>query len=303
MTYGIIGTGAVGGYFGAKLAKNGCDVHFLLHRDYDVVASQGLQVQSCNGDFLLKPVQAYASAGDMPKCDVVLVALKSVNEHLLRTLLPPLLKSDTLVVLVQNGIGLEEDVQQWFPGTSLAAGLAFICASKTQPGVVRHECYGSINIGNYSCPDPQRIEQLVADLCAADVEAHVVDYHLARWRKAVWNMPFNGLTVVMNAQTDQLLLNPATEQLVRDLMLEIVGAARHLGVTALDEAFAEKMIEMTRAMVPYWPSMKLDYDFHRPMEIHYLYTRPLQMARNAGRPMPKLEMLEAQLRFLEQNHR
>lgn len=301
LIYGVVGTGAVGGYFGSKLAHAGCDVHFLLHSDYEHVCSHGLQVFSCNGDYLLSPVQAYRLTADIPKCDVVLVALKSVNETLLQTLLPPLLKPDTLVVLVQNGIGLEADVQQWFPDVHLAAGIAFICSSKTQPGVVHHDAYGSINIGNYSCPNQQRIDRLVADFREAGVEAHSVEYAEARWKKAVWNMPFNGLTVVLNTQTNKLLENPDTERLVREMMIEVIGAAQHLGVQNLGEDFADKMMDMTRVMVPYSPSMKLDYDFHRPMEIHYLYTRPLQIARAAGFPMLRLETLEAQLRFLEQH--
>ena len=81
--------------------------------------------------------------------------------------------------------------------------------------------------------------------------------------------------------------------------MEVVNAAQHLGVKNVDAAYADKMIAMTDAMIPYSPSMRLDYDFHRPMEIYYLYSRPLQMARKAGCPMPKLEMLEAELRFLE----
>ena len=81
-------------------------------------------------------------------------------------------------------------------------------------------------------------------------------------------------------------------------MMEVIGAARHLGVTGLDEIFADKMIQMTDEMTPYSPSMKLDYDFHRPMEIKYIYSRPIQIARDAGFPMPKLEMLEAELHFL-----
>jgi 2-dehydropantoate 2-reductase len=95
-----------------------------------------------------------------------------------------------------------------------------------------------------------------------------------------------------------LLKQPATRQLIRDLMMEVIEAAHHLGVTGLDEAFADKMIQMTDEMTPYSPSMKLDFDFHRPMEIYYLYTRPIQIAREAGFSMPKLEMLEAELRFL-----
>ncbi|MBQ7570678.1 MAG: 2-dehydropantoate 2-reductase, partial [Bacteroidaceae bacterium] len=76
-------------------------------------------------------------------------------------------------------------------------------------------------------------------------------------------------------------------------------ATEALGVEGVDERFAQKMMQMTDDMVPYSPSMRLDWDYHRPMEIHYLYTRPLQLAREAGRPMPRLEMLEAQLRFME----
>ncbi len=298
MRYGVIGTGAIGGYYGARLTRSGQEVHFLLHKDYDYVKEHGLQVDSCNGSFHLDEPHVYRQTGDMPQCDVVLVCLKSVNNHLLRELLPPLLQPSTLVVLIQNGIGVEQDVEQMFPGLRLAAGLAFICSAKTEPGRIDHQCYGQINLGNYSCDDPALVEQVVADFNAAGVKAGLVEYQEARWKKAVWNMPFNGMTVALNTQTNLLLQHEATRQLIREQMLEVIGAAQHLGVKNIDASFAEKMIKMTDEMTPYSPSMKLDFDFHRPMEIHYLYTRPLQIAREAGFRMPKLEMLEAELRFL-----
>ena len=111
-------------------------------------------------------------------------------------------------------------------------------------------------------------------------------------------MPFNGMTVALDTSTDRLLNTPATRQLIYDQMMEVVNAARHLGVQNIDEAFAQKMIETTKVMTPYSPSMKLDFDYHRPMEIYYLYTRPIEEARKVGFAMPKLEMLEAQLKFL-----
>ena len=299
MTYGIIGVGGVGGYYGGNLARIGKDVYFLFHSDYDYVKKHGLKVDSCDGNFVLPEVNAYSSPDDMPKCDVVLVALKTVNEQLLKTLLPPLTDERTLVVLIQNGVGVEEDVQKMFPNLQLAAGLAFICSAKAGPGHINHQCYGSINIGNYSSRDKQKVHELIADLQQAGIQAAEVEYHEARWKKAVWNMPFNGLTVALNTQTDKLLANPATEALVRDMMMEVVGAARALGVNNVDEAFVEKMIAMTKVMTPYSPSMKLDYDFHRPMEIHYIYSRPIQIAADAGFRMPKLQMLEQQLVFLE----
>ena len=301
MKYGIIGTGAIGGFYGGKLAKEGQEVHFLLHKDYEYVKQNGLQVDSCDGSFHLDGVNAYNDTTAMPPCDVVLVCLKSINNGMLKTLLPPLLHQRTLVVLIQNGIGVEEDVQRDFPGVQLAAGLAFICSAKTEPGRVNHQCYGSINLANYSCRDEALMAAVVAEFREAGIETGFVEYHEARWKKAVWNMPFNGMTVALHAQTDELLKHPETRQLIRDQMMEVVGASRALGVNGVDEAFVEKMIRMTDEMTPYSPSMRLDYDFHRPMEIHYLYTRPIEIARQAGYRMPKLEMLEAELKFLEKN--
>ncbi|MBO4593151.1 MAG: putative 2-dehydropantoate 2-reductase [Bacteroidaceae bacterium] len=301
MVYAVIGTGAVGGYYGAKLAHSGQEVHFLLHSDYEYVHRHGLQVRSCDGSFHLLQPHVYNDPALMPQCDVVLVALKSVNNGLIPSLLAPLLKPDTLVVLIQNGLGLEADLQQQMPSLHLAAGLAFICSAKTEPGIVNHQCYGYINIGNYSCHEQERVEQVVSDFRAAGVDAHSVEYHEARWKKAVWNMPFNGMTVVLNTRTDLLLSNPYTKQLIYEQMLEVIRAARACGVENIDETFADKMIYNTENMTPYSPSMKLDYDFGRPMEIDYLYTRPLRMARAANCPMPYLEMLEAELRFLEAN--
>jgi 2-dehydropantoate 2-reductase len=301
MKYGIIGTGAIGGFYGGKLAKAGQEVHFLLHKDYEYVKQNGLQVDSCDGSFHLDGVNAYNDTTAMPPCDVVLVCLKSINNGMLKTLLPPLLHQRTLVVLIQNGIGVEEDVQRDFPGVQLAAGLAFICSAKTEPGRVNHQCYGSINLANYSCRDEALMAAVVAEFREAGIETGFVEYHEARWKKAVWNMPFNGMTVALHAQTDELLKHPATRQLIREQMMEVVGAARALGVNGVDEAFVDKMIQMTDEMTPYSPSMRLDYDFHRRMEIYYLYTRPIETARKAGFRMSKLEMLEAELKFLEKN--
>ena len=297
MRYAVVGAGAIGGYYGAKLAYSGQEVHFLLHSDYQYVKERGFQVDSCDGSFHLPQVNVYQHAEDMPQCDVVIVGLKTINNHLLPQLLPPLLHQRTAVVLIQNGIGVEADVQQMFPDVQLIAGLAFICSAKTEPGRVNHQCYGSINLGNYSCRDEALFAQILADFNAAGVTAASVPYAEARWKKAVWNMPFNGMTVALDTQTNLLLKNPATRALIREQMMEVIGAAQALGVSALTEEFADKMISMTDAMTPYSPSMKLDYDFHRPMEIYYLYTRPIELAAEAGFAMPRLKMLEAELRF------
>ena len=298
MKYAIIGTGAIGGFYGARLDKAGFEVHFLLHTDYQYVVDHGLTIDSCDGNFTLPSPKVYDSTSDMPQCDVVIVALKTTQNHLLPSLLPPLLKPDTIILLIQNGIGVEADVQQLFPSQPIAAGMAFICSAKAGPGHINHQFYGNINIGNYSCHNPQRYNQMLADFRAAGIGAADVEYLEARWKKAVWNMPFNGMTVALNTTTNRLLSCESTHRLIYDQMLEVIGAAQALGVKNLDSRFADKMIANTIKMPPYSPSMKLDFDFHRPMEINYLYTRPIAEARAAGFAMPKLEMLEAELQFI-----
>lgn len=298
MTYSIVGMGAIGGFYGGRLAHAGRTVRFLSHSDYEFVLQHGLQVDSCDGSFHLDHIDAYRSTKDMPMSDVIIVGLKSVKNHdVLPELLRPIVNDDTVVILIQNGIGLEEDLQRLYPKLRIIAGLAFICSAKTAPGHINHQCYGSINLGNYSCPD-DLFHTILADLQDAGLQAAEVPYLEARWKKAVWNMPFNGMTVALNTSTDKLLKNPSTRQLIYDQMMEVIGAANALGGDTLTSEFADKMMQMTDEMVPYSPSMKLDYDFHRPMEIEYLYTRPIAEARKVGFEMPKLAMLEAELRFI-----
>lgn len=298
MNYAVIGAGGVGGYYGGRLANAWRDVCFLLHSDYEYVCKHGLRVDSCRGDFVLNPVRAYCAPEDLTVCDVVLVALKTVNNGLLPSLLKHVAGPDTLVVLIQNGIGMEDDLQEAMPGLQIAAATAFICSAKTGPGHISHMDYGTLTVANYSCRDQARFEALVQDFKESGVETFVAEYKLARWRKAVWNMPFNGMTVALDTSTDALLSNPATRALIYEQMQEVIDAAAACGVTGLEPSFADKMMANTDKMTPYKPSMKLDYDCGRPMEIEYLYSRPLALAAAAGCPMPRLQMLEAQLRFL-----
>lgn len=301
IVYGVIGTGAIGGYYGARLVCAGEDVHFLLHSDYEYVKEHGLKVCSVRGDFELPRVNAYRSTADMPACDVVLVCLKSTSNGLLRELLPPLLHKDTIVLMIQNGLGLEADLQEVFPELQIAGGLAFICSNKTGSGEIAHLDYGGLNIGSYSCRDLSRLEEVAAVFNRADIQAKVLDLELARWMKLVWNVPYNGLTVVLNTTTDHLMAHPVSEGLIRDLMLEVIRGANQVGKGrfTIGEEYADKMLEMTRTMTPYSPSMKLDYDNHRPLEISYIYTRPVHEAAEAGFVMQKVHMLQQQLCFLD----
>jgi len=301
LKYGVVGTGAIGGYYGGLLARSGKEVHFVFHSDYEYVKNNGLQVNSVKGDFHLSVVNAYNKVDDMPKCDVVLVCLKTTNNGMLKKLLPPLLHQKTLVVLIQNGLGMEADLQADFPNLRIAGAMAFICSNKTKPGIIEHMDYGKLTIGPYSCNDDGILQQIYMDFSKAGIEVELVDLQTARWKKLVWNIPFNGMTVILNTTTDKLMHNKYTSPLIYDIMLEVIGAANHVGCE-IDTSFADAMMDMTRHMTPYAPSMKLDYDHRRLLEIFFIYTRPIEEAEKGGYRMSRVSVLEKQLRFIESQY-
>lgn len=300
MRYAIIGVGALGGYFGGKLARNGADVHFLFHNDFDYVVKNGLTVDSINGNFHINGSQlnAYSSPLDMPKCDIILVCLKTTSNSKLKSLLSPILKSDSTVILVQNGLGMEEDLSIELPGTYIGGAMAFICSSKIGPGHISHADYGELTIGNHIGVEQSTLEQICSDLKAAGVASRISDdLNDSRWRKLVWNIPYNGTTVIMNAGTDQLMSKPSTREMITDLMHEVIDAGNATGAH-IPDTFAQNMLDNTDKMIPYKPSMKLDYDFGRPLEIEYIYSNPIKIAANHGFDMTKTRVIEQQLRFI-----
>jgi 2-dehydropantoate 2-reductase len=299
--YGVIGTGALGGFYGGMLARARQEVHFLFRSDFEHVRQNGLQVDSVNGDFHLREVKAYPATLKMPVCDVILVCLKTTGNHHLPQLIKPLLHSQSVVILLQNGLGLEDNLSAQLPGVQIAGGLAFICSNKVGQGHIRHLDYGKLIIGSYNVSNPEILTQVVLDFQLAGIHAELShDLRFARWQKLVWNIPFNGMTVVLNTTTDRLMANESTRELSRELMLEVIHGANQCGVS-LKESLAQQMIDMTIKMNPYAPSMKLDYDFRRPMEIEYIYSNPIQTTRDAGFEMHKVAMLEKQLRFIQEN--
>lgn len=297
MKYAIIGSGAIGIYYGGLLAKAGHEVHFLLHSDYEHVKYHGLQVDSCDGSYCLPKVNAHNTTATMPVCDVVIVALKTTANHLLPQMLQPVTGGDTLVLLIQNGIGVEADLQEAMPDLQIAAGVSYICTLKVAPGRIHHMGLGRMSVASYSCRTPERLSAMVEEMVSAGLRVKVAPSYLdMRWQKAVWNMTFNGMTVACNAPSaPSLLQNDETRRAVRGMMSEIVTVANACGASGVGEDYAEKMMDMTAKMPPFASSMKFDFDHHKPMELHYLYENPIAEAHRHGCQMPLIEKLAAKL--------
>jgi 2-dehydropantoate 2-reductase len=303
-SYAIIGAGAVGGFYGGRLQRAGLDVHFLLHSDYEHVCAHGLFIESKDGDFALPSVQVYRDAQAMPRCDVVAVTLKATQNHILPDILPHVLKDDGVVVLMQNGLGVEDDVARIVGPLRVMAGLCFLCSNKVGPGRIQHLDYGTVCFADYAADGAprgvtERMRQIAADFQRAGITVELdEDLLTARWKKLVWNIPFNGLSVVLNATTTEMMADPDARALAEALMREVVADAAACG-RQIGKEFVQKMLAYTAKMIPYRTSMKIDYDERRPMEVEAIYGNPLRAAKRAGADSPRLEALYRQLKFMD----
>lgn len=307
-SYAIVGTGALGGYYGGCLQKVGLDVHFLLHSDYDRVLQHGLIVESKNGDFTLPQVQAYDDVEKMPACDVVIVALKTTQNHLLPKLLPSSVKDNGVVLVLQNGLGVEEEVARIVGADRVMGGLCFLCSNKVGPGHIRHLDYGEIKLGEYTenyqaVGITERMRQIAGDLELAGIPIELAeDLLLARWQKLVWNIPYNGLSVVLDARTDELMADMHSRSLVEELMREVAAGAKSCDRT-ISSNFIELMLDHTVQMKPYRTSMKIDYDEKRPLEIETMFGNPLRCGQRRGANLPRIAWIYHQLKFLDARNR
>ena len=309
MRYAVIGTGAIGGFYGAKLQRSGMEVHFLLHKDYPHVRRHGLKIYSKDGDFHLDTVHAHGDPATIPVCDVVLIALKTTQNYQLKNLLPPWIADHGILLTLQNGLGVEPQLAQLVsPGRVILGGLCFICSHQGAPGEIHHQDYGSLTIGAYGDGyRPQGITPLLETMAhhwrQADVETFLTpDLSHARWKKLLWNVPFNGLSVVLSATTTEMVTNPQIRTLARDLMEEVRQAAASQGVT-IPTADLEQMLRSTAAMAPYVTSMKRDYDRKLPLELEAILGYPLSVARRKGVALPRMTMLHQLLQHLDQHNR
>lgn len=297
----VIGAGAVGGYYGARLAQHGYDVHFLLRSDYESVRQNGWTIQSRDGDFSLAPdqVHVYRDPRDMPQADLVLIALKATANDHYEELIRPLLKEDTVLLTLQNGLGNEDRLADLFGAHRIVGGLAFVCLNRVSPGHIAHTDHGMIRLGEFRGGPSPRVQRLAELFAASQIPCRILDSLLyGRWEKLLWNIPFNGLGAALDLATDALIATPAGEALVRSIMQEVSAAAAAYGVIFPPDLI-DRQIQNTRTMGPYKSSMQIDRETGRALEVDAILGRPLAAAQAASVPTSRLEMLDRLLRLID----
>jgi 2-dehydropantoate 2-reductase len=309
-SFAVLGTGAIGGYCAVRLAKVGFPVHCLLRRDFAFVKEHGISVVSTEENIRVK-VNAYDKVADMPACDVVLVALKTTQNHLLKEMLPPIMHAGTVVVMLQNGIGMEQQLAEWINPQKIIGGICNLKVSKESPGIIRHFGQNFMQLAQYYPDETQHgIPEIVKELCQnfqqSGIQCTARD-HLStlRWEKLASNIPLSGLSTVLNASIQELVMNPDSFSLLCAMTQEVMAAAEQCGASLSPDFFQFRLniLKSFIGLEKSYSSMKEDFDAQRPLELNAIYENAIHIAKQHNHLMPLTEMLYQQLRYLEEKNR
>ena len=296
MKIGIIGSGAIGLYYGACLQRAGQEVRFLFRSDYDVASKKGIEVRTPEGGFRLPEVEAFASVAEMGELDLVVISLKTTSNPALPELLKPIVGPQTVLLTLQNGLGNDRLLAELYPENVVLGALCFICLNRVGPAAVENFLPGSIAIGPFRTKDYEIAAEVGGLFSGAGIETRVErDLALTQWKKLVWNVPFNGLSIAAGGvPTDVILASEPLLKETRSLMEEVLAGAAALG-HEIRSSFVDLQIDRTRAMGAYKPSSMIDFVDGKKVEVESIWGEPLRQATAAGGRLPKLEMLYALL--------
>ena len=296
----IVGCGAVGLFYGAKLALSGQDVHFLMRQDFDKVSKYGIKIESGSGatEYLKNP-SIYRDALEIGPCDLIIVAIKSTDNKALESLIPTLIKKETAIMTLQNGLGNEEFIAKKFGSHRVLGGLCFVCLNRVSKGVVRHIAQGTISCGEFTGLPLPRTHDVALMFKGAGIPFIVAESLIEqRWKKLVWNIPFNGISISEGGVDTSVILNDESLLfLVEALMREVIQVANKLGYN-LSDSLIDHNIEETKSMGPYRPSSMIDFMEGRPVEVEAIWGNPVRVGRSVGVEIPNMEALYDSIKSL-----
>ncbi|SEB25741.1 ketopantoate reductase family protein [Variovorax sp. YR216] len=295
----VLGTGAIGSLYGAMLARSGAEVSVVSRSDRNTVREQGIRIYSTQwGDGVFRPARVLDSPGQAGKVadppDYLWVALKAVRGVDRCALIRSAIGPRTAIVLVGNGIGIEEDIAAAFPQNELVSVLAFVAATRAGPAEVRHHALGRLAMGCYPAGTSAAVERLAQLFAAVGVPCDVqADITASRWLKNLWNVAFNPISVLGGAMdTRTILAPPQGREFVRRVMQEAAAVAAANGYP-IAESVIEDTLRSTAAMPAYKTSMAADFEAGRELEVEPILGNVVRSAREHGVSAPSLESLYA----------
>lgn len=320
----IVGAGAIGSFYGSRLALNK-DVHVsaVCRSNYKAVNENGFTVTSPKyGDYTWKPTRTFPSPEEARKSkvswDYLVVTTKALpdvtdDSNLLEGLVSP----STSIVLIQNGLGVEQPYTARFPDATILSAVTIASAAQPSPGHIKHNRWTRINVGPYlhepGTPSETnnlsigRCHSFVSLLQTGGIKDAISDSHqklqLVRWHKIAINAAMNPTSVLTGCKPNYTMSHdPLLSSHLRGIMNEILTTAPKIVGESFPKSFAtaDQIINSTRKNESMsLPSMAIDWQEGKPMEVEVILGNPVRIAKEKGFEMPRMESLYALIKGLQ----
>lgn len=304
MRIAVMGSGAVGGYFGAKLVAAGHEVAFVARgRHLQALGANGLQVTSPNGDLLITSAQFTDDPAIIGAVDLILFCVKSYDTEAAAEQLKPLVAARTRILSLQNGVDNPDKLARVFNPGQILPAVVYVGAQLTAPGVVSHSNGGRIIFGEIDGGIGESSKMLRQTLSEAGIPCEIsAAIHKIQWTKLLWNAPFCAIGCLARANVKQIVASESLSALALNCMTEVQAAARARGIELRREQFDEIMT-FSRGLGEFKPSMLQDLEAGKPLEYQAFNGIVLQTLRQAGAPAPINQAFFAMLSFVDQTLR
>ncbi len=299
----MVGAGAVGGFFGAHLARRHSGLSFLLRpKTCEAVQTRGLTLRSAKETFTVRPPVA-SDPRRLPQPDLVILANKVYDLDEVLAQIEPVLTDRTVILTLQNGVDVEDRLIARLKRDCVVGGVAYIYAKIAEPGVIDHYKKGSVAIGELMGHTSERVSAIAALFKEAGLSFRISeDIRRIKWEKMCWNCAFNPLTVLIDDRVAKALEQPEMLRVIHAIVGEVAAVSAALKVPLPDDT-ADKMVRATQEIRDIHTSMYDDWKAGRPTEIDSLNGYIVARGRELGIPTPLNELLTATVKAITERER
>jgi len=281
MKIGIVGTGAVGGFFGAKLKLAGYDVVFLSRgKSFELMKKEGLILDTLGKIYSIKDAVFTDKLEDLNNCSYILFTVKSYDTKATAQQIKKIVANNTVIITPQNGINNDVIIGEIIGKEKVIPAMAQVGVSTPRPGYIKHVSLGKLTFGEYDGKNSDRVKEFESILKKAGIEVVVTDnIQLARWKKYIWNCTFNIIAAITGLSLDKILVDPYLKDLCKNTILEIKTVAESEGIIFDETDVVGARIKMAEAMGSFKPSTLEDLEKGKRIELDAFTGTVIELAK------------------------
>jgi 2-dehydropantoate 2-reductase len=304
MRIAVMGAGAVGAYFGAKLATAANEVSFIARGAHlEAMQRHGLSIESSDGNFQIRDAVFTADPTVVGVVDMLLFCVKSYDTIEAAKTIAPLIGPRTQILALQNGVDNADKIAQIVGNKSPLAGVVYIGAQLLRPGIIKHSAGGRIVFGELDGEVRETTRSVAQALSVAKIPCEIsAEIRKAQWRKLLWNAPFCAISCLIRGTVKDIIESDSLRQLAIDCMLEVREAAAAQGID-LEPGLLDETLQFSKSLGDFKPSMLQDLEAGKPLECEAFNGIVVDILRRAGKAAPTSRVFYGALKYLDEKIR